>query len=209
MKTGNRINVLLADDHLVVRMGISAILSLEKDIAVVGEADNGEDAVRLASELKPDVIVMDIMMPRKNGVESTIEILRENPAAKILALTTFGTSQDIRQLLDAGAVGALIKTSSQDEIVAAIREVASGKRVLSKEIENSLKTITSMPMLSARQLEVLNLVTKGLANHDVARILGISVNSVKSHLKNIYAVLGASSRTEATSIALNLELITA
>lgn len=203
------IKVVLADDHLVVRMGIAAILSLERDIAVVGEADNGEDAVRLARELKPDVVVMDIMMPRKNGVEATIEILRENPAAKVLALTTFGTSQDIRQLLEAGAVGALLKTSSQDEIVSAIREVACGKRVISKEIENSLRAAPALPRLSARQLEVLNLVAKGFANHDVARILGISVNSVKDHLKNIYAVLGASSRTEATSIALNLELITA
>ena len=203
------IKVVLADDHLVVRMGIAAILSLERDIAVVGEADNGEDAVRLAHELKPDVVVMDIMMPRKNGVEATIEILRENPAAKVLALTTFGTSQDIRQLLEAGAVGALLKTSSQDEIVSAIREVACGKRVISKEIENSLRAAPALPRLSARQLEVLNLVAKGFANHDVARILGISVNSVKDHLKNIYAVLGASSRTEATSIALNLELITA
>ena len=106
-------------------------------------------------------------------------------------------------------MGALIKTSSQDEIVSAIREVAAGKRIISKEIENSLKAVPAMPKLSARQLEVLNLVAKGFANHDVARILGISVNSVKDHLKNIYAVLGASSRTEATSIALNLELITA
>ena len=203
------IKVVLADDHLVVRMGIAAILSLERDIAVVGEADNGEDAIRLTRELKPDVVVMDIMMPRKNGVEATIEILRENPAAKVLALTTFGTSQDIRQLLEAGAAGALLKTSSQDEIVSAIREVACGKRVVSKEIENSLRAAPALPRLSARQLEVLNLVAKGFANHDVARILGISVNSVKDHLKNIYAVLGASSRTEATSIALNLELITA
>ena len=203
------IKVVLADDHLVVRMGIAAILSLERDIAVVGEADNGEDAIRLTRELKPDVVVMDIMMPRKNGVEATIEILRENPAAKVLALTTFGMSQDIRQLLEAGAVGALLKTSSQDEIVSAIREVACGKRVVSKEIENSLRAAPALPRLSARQLEVLNLVAKGFANHDVARILGISVNSVKDHLKNIYAVLGASSRTEATSIALNLELITA
>jgi len=203
------IKVVLADDHLVVRMGIAAILSLERDIAVVGEADNGEDAIRLTRELKPDVVVMDIMMPRKNGVEATIEILRENPAVKVLALTTFGTSQDIRQLLEAGAAGALLKTSSQDEIVSAIREVACGKHVVSKEIENSLRAAPALPRLSARQLEVLNLVAKGFANHDVARILGISVNSVKDHLKNIYAVLGASSRTEATSIALNLELITA
>lgn len=205
----SKIKVLLADDHLVVRMGIAAIISFEKDLAVVGEADNGEDAVRLARELKPDVVVMDIMMPRKNGVEATIEILKENPAAKVLALTTFGTSQDIRKTLDAGAVGALVKTSSQAEIIGAIRAVASGQRVISKEIENSLKSTMETPRLSSRQIEVLTLVAKGFANGDIARLLGIGVNGVKDHLKNIYSTLNVSSRTEAVTIAINLKLITA
>ena len=205
----SKIKVLLADDHLVVRMGIAAIISFEKDLAVVGEADNGEDAVRLARELKPDVVVMDIMRPRKNGVEATIEILKENPAAKVLALTTFGTSQDIRKTLDAGAVGALVKTSSQAEIIGAIRAVASGQRVISKEIENSLKSTMETPRLSSRQIEVLTLVAKGFANGDIARLLGIGVNGVKDHLKNIYSTLNVSSRTEAVTIAINLKLITA
>ena len=114
---GNTIKVLLADDHLVVRMGIAAIISFEKDLLVIGETDNGIDAVRLARELKPDVIVMDLMMPRMSGADATVEILKENPAAKVLALTTFGTSQEIRKILDAGAAGALVKTSSQTEII--------------------------------------------------------------------------------------------
>ena len=110
---GNRIKVLLADDHLVVRMGIAAIISFEKDLVVIGETDNGIDAVRLARELKPDVIVMDLMMPKMSGADATVEILKENPAAKVLALTTFGTSIEIRKMLAAGAAGALVKTSSQ------------------------------------------------------------------------------------------------
>ncbi len=203
-----KVKVLLADDHLVVRMGISAIISFEKDLEVVGSADNGIDAVRLARALKPDVIVMDLMMPKKNGVDATVEILAENPSARVLVLTTFGTSQDIAKVMAAGAAGALVKTSSQAEIIAAIRAVAAGRRVMSDEIRNATSAASSVPRLSARQLEVLNLVAKGFPNHDVARILGISVNSVKDHLKNIYAILNVSSRTEAASLAINLNLIT-
>ena len=204
---GNKIKVLLADDHLVVRMGIAAIISFEKDLVVIGETDNGIDAVRLARELKPDVIVMDIMMPKMSGADATVEILKENPAAKVLALTTFGTSQEIRKMLDAGAAGALVKTSSQTEIIEAIRSVAAGRHVISKEISNSLKVAPDAPKLSSRQIEVMNLVAKGFANNDIARILNISVNSVKDHLKNIYTILDVSSRTEAATIAINLKLI--
>ena len=204
---GNRIKVLLADDHLVVRMGIAAIISFEQDLVVIGETDNGIDAVRLARELKPDVIVMDLMMPRMSGADATVEILKENPAAKVLALTTFGTSIEIRKMLDAGAAGALVKTSSQTEIIDAIRSVAAGRHVISKEISNSLKVAPDAPKLSSRQIEVMNLVAKGFANNDIARILNISVNSVKDHLKNIYTILDVSSRTEAATIAINLKLI--
>ena len=204
---GNTIKVLLADDHLVVRMGIAAIISFEKDLLVIGETDNGIDAVRLARELKPDVIVMDLMMPRMSGADATVEILKENPAAKVLALTTFGTSQEIRKILDAGAAGALVKTSSQTEIIDAIRRVAAGRQVISKEISNSLKGAPDAPKLSSRQIEVMNLVAKGFANNDIARILNISVNSVKDHLKNIYTILDVSSRTEAATTAINLKLI--
>lgn len=204
----SKIKVLLADDHLVVRMGIAAIISFEKDLTVVGSADNGEDAVRLAREKRPDVILMDLMMPKKNGVDATIEILAKNPSAKILVLTTFGTSQDIMKVMDAGAMGAIVKTSDQSEIIAAIRTVAAGGRVISDEIRNAMSAASSTPRLSTRQIEVLNLVAKGFPNHDVARILGISVNSVKDHLKNIYSILDVSSRTEAASLAINLNLIT-
>ena len=204
---GDRIKVLLADDHLVVRMGIAAIISFEKDLVVIGETGNGIDAVRLARELKPDVIVMDLMMPRMSGADATAEILMENPAAKVLVLTTFGTSQEIRKMLDAGAAGALVKTSSQSEIIDAIRSVAAGRQVISKEISNSLKVVPDTPKLSSRQIEVMNLVAKGFANNDIARILNISVNSVKDHLKNIYTILDVSSRTEAATIAINLKLI--
>lgn len=204
----NMIKVLLADDHLVVRMGISAIISLENDLTVVGETDNGMDAVRLARELKPDVIVMDLMMPKMNGVSATMEIVKDNPSAKVLVLTTFGTSQEIGKMINAGAKGALVKTSSKTEIIAAIRVVASGGHVMSDEIKNSMLTAPAAPKLSNRQIEVLNLVAKGFSNQDIADFLGIGVNGVKDHLKHIYAILDVSSRTEAASLALNLNLIT-
>ena len=204
----NKIKVLLADDHLVVRMGISAIISLERDLTVAGETDNGIDAVRLARKLKPDVIVMDLMMPKMNGVTATMEILKDNPSAKILVLTTFGTSQDIGRMIDAGAKGAIVKTSSKTEIIAAIRTVASGGHVMSDEIRNTMRATSATPKLSDRQIEVLNLVAKGFSNQEIANFLGIGVNGVKDHLKNIYTILNVSSRTEAASLALNLNLIT-
>ena len=204
---GGKTRILLADDHLVVRMGIASIISFEPDLEVVAEADTGEEAVALARAHKPDVVVMDLMMPKLNGADATVAILQENPAVRVLILTTFGTSEDMRRALDAGAAGGLVKSSSQAEIIAAIRAVAAGRRVLSPEIEHSLGTAADPPPLSIRQLEVLNLAAKGFTNREIGDILGIGVNGVKAHLKLIYTRLGATSRTEATSIAINLRLI--
>jgi len=199
--------ILLADDHLVVRMGIASIIAFEPDLEVVAEADTGEEAVALARAHKPDVVVMDLMMPKLSGADATAAILQENPAVRVLILTTFGTSDDMRRAFDAGAAGGLVKSSSQAEIIAAIRAVAAGRRVLSPEIEHSLGTAADPPPLSIRQLEVLNLAAKGFTNREIGDILGIGVNGVKAHLKLIYTRLGVASRTEATSIAINLRLI--
>ena len=204
---GGKTRILLADDHLVVRMGIASIISFEPDLEVVAEADTGEEAVALARTHKPDVVVMDLMMPKLNGADATVAILQENPAVRVLILTTFGTSEDMRRALDAGAAGGLVKSSSQAEIIAAIRAVAAGQRVLSPEIEHALGTDAEPPLLSMRQLEVLNLAAKGFTNREIGEILGIGVNGVKAHLKVIYTRLGAASRTEATSLAINLRLI--
>ena len=204
---GGKTRILLADDHLVVRMGIASIISFEPDLEVVAEADTGEEAVALARAYKPDVVVMDLMMPKLSGADATVAILQENPAVRVLILTTFGTSDDMRRAFDAGAAGGLVKSSSQAEIIAAIRAVAAGRRVLSPEIEHSLGTAADPPPLSIRQLEVLNLAAKGFTNREIGDILGIGVNGVKAHLKLIYTRLGVASRTEATSIAINLRLI--
>ena len=131
--------ILLADDHSIVRMGISALLAYESDLAVVGEAEDGEEAVELAKRHKPDVVLMDLMMPRLDGVEATRRIREELPSCKVLILTTFGTSADVSRAIASGASGAVVKDIGKDEIVDAIRRVASGEKVFSAEIEQTAK----------------------------------------------------------------------
>ena len=206
MKT--KIRILLADDHLVVRMGIASILSFEKDIEVIGETDNGADAVRLARELKPDVVLMDLKMPQLNGADATMQIHATTPDVKILILTTFGTSAELKTAMDCGASGALLKNSSQAEIINAIREVVSGKCVMNYEIQHGIEELKSVPKMSQRQLEILNLVAKGFSNKEIADILGVSLETIKDHIKKILVRMGVSSRTEAASLAVNLQLVT-
>ena len=203
-----KIRILLADDHLVVRMGIASILSFEKDFEVVGETDNGADAVRLAHELKPDVVLMDLKMPQLSGADATMQIHAADSGAKVLILTTFGTSTELKKAMDGGAAGALLKNSSQAEIIDAIREVMSGKCVMSGEIRHSIEDLNSVPEMSHRQLEILNLVAKGFSNKEIAELLGVSLETVKDHIKKILLRMGATSRTEAASIAVNLQLVT-
>ena len=200
----DKLRILLADDHMVVRMGLSALIDKQSDMIVVGEATDGREAVRLAEKLKPDVTIMDILMPGMNGAEASAEILRHDPEAKILVLTTFGSSPDVRRALDSGARGALTKDALQQELLDAVRRIAAGERVVDREIKASL---AAEPTLSARQIEVLELVAKGFDNKEVAKLLGLSVDGVKKHLKIIFAALGAASRTEAVSLAMNSHLL--
>ena len=205
MKTKTRI--LLADDHLVVRMGLAAIIECGKDLAVVAEAGDGEKAVELAKSMRPDVIVMDLMMPRLGGADATAAIMRECPDAKVLVLTTFSDSDDVRRALDAGASGAIVKDASYDDLLAAIRMVASGGRTVSPEIESAISTKGQAPKLSPRQIEILRLAAKGLSYGDIARILDIGVDCVKSHMRTTFARLDAATRSEAIAIAMRLRII--
>ena len=203
----HKLRILLSDDHLIVRMGLAALINKQPDMTVVGESSDGTEAIEAHEKLSPDITIMDIMMPGKGGAAATAEIMRRHPNAKILVLTTFGSSPDVKRALDAGASGALSKDVLQQELLDAIRRVGSGGRVVDTEIKSSLNSIPYSATLSARQIEVLRLVAKGFDNKEVARLLGLSVDGVKKHLKVIFASLGAASRTEAVSIALSNNLL--
>lgn len=200
-------SVLLVDDHSVVRMGLAAIINLEKDVKVCGEAESGDEAVKLARELRPDVVVMDFMMPGMDGAEATAAVLKASPASRVCVLTTYGTSSDIARALKAGATGAVTKNLANDELVEAIRTTARGERRLSAEIEASLSEAESDDGLTARQREVLDSITRGLSNDDIAKMLGISKVRVKQHLAALYQKLGAANRAEAVAIALRRQLL--
>ena len=202
-----KIRVLIADDHAVVRMGLASLLGTAKAIDVVGEAFDGEDTVRKALKLKPDVVVMDLVMPRKDGIVATTEILEMLPEAKVLILTTFSSSENIAKALKAGATGAVLKSSSNDELIGAVLKVAKGERYLSADIEHLLEDDPPLPDLSPRQIEILESISRGLTNKEISTQLEISLESVKSHIKIILEKLGAASRTEAASIAQRKNLL--
>jgi len=201
------IRVLVADDHSIVRAGISTILGLNPDIEVVGEASNGHIAVQKAKELKPDVVLMDLMMPVMDGVTATKAIVAECPETKVLVLTTYGFSNDIAQALEAGATGALIKTATDTSLVTSIRAVAAGKQVIAPEIKKLIAADEPVEKLTARQLEILQSLVRGLTNQDMATQFCISLDGVKQHVRGICAKLGAANRSEAVAIALRKHLL--
>ena len=207
MKTKPAIKILLADDHQVVRMGLAAIIAAESDMSLVGEASDGAEAVALTRKLTPDVVLMDLMMPQKDGASATAEILASNPDAKILVLTTFGESDEMKRAMEAGATGALIKDTPRNELVSAIRKVADGQKVVSPEIAHVLANRSERPQLSSRQLEVLGYVAKGLTSKAISSKMGITADCVNGHLRAIFAHLNATSRTEAVATAMRLGLI--
>ena len=202
-----KIKVLIADDHAIVRMGLSALLSAKKDIEVVGQSRNGEAAVRDTLRLAPDVVVMDLMMPKKDGIAATSEIKSKRPETKIIILTTFATSDGITKALDAGASGAILKNAENSSLVTMIRKVAAGERVLAPEVEELLQEDPPVEKLTPRQEEVLESLSRGLTNKDIAKQLGISDRSVDEHVEALLQKIGASNRTEAVVIALRKHLL--
>ena len=208
-----KIRVIIADDHAVVREGTRRILEQEKDIEVVAEASDGEEAIALANTFKPDVILMDISMPRLDGIEATKKIKQLNPGIVILILTAYDDDQFIFSLLEAGAAGYLLKSIHSHELIDAIRSVHAGESVLHPAVARKIlnrfgKTIEKpqkkepVEVLSDREMEVLKLVTEGLSNKDIADKLSLSIRTVQGHLGNIFNKLMVSSRTEAVVRAL-------
>ena len=207
MEKNSKIRILLADDHLVVRMGTASVISYEEDLEVVAEAGNGKEALSLSMQLKPDIVLMDLVMPHMDGVETTAAIRAACPETRVIIFTTYGTSPDLKAALDAGACGAISKASSHSEIIAAIRKAVQGESVISREFIPSLRATQELPKLSLRQMETLTHIAKGFTNQEVADMLGLSVDTVKDYLKTIYTRLGVSTRAEAVSLTVSLGLI--
>ena len=199
--------ILFADDHQIVREGLSRLIDREDGLQIVAEAENGLEAVRLARELSPDLIILDLRMPMLDGAAAATEILRNDPNAKILLLTSFATAAEVKVAIDAGVLGAIVKDSSSEMLIEAIRATASGKKHISSEIAGIIAEKRLAPTLSSRQKDILRLVAKGFNNDEIAERVGITRHGVKAHLAIAFERLGASSRTEAASIALSLELI--
>ena len=202
-----KIKILIADDHAVVRMGLAALFSTKTDLEVVGQAKNGELAVRDAERLSPDVVVMDLMMPKVDGIDATRLIREKCPSAKVLILTSFATSDGIAKALEAGASGAVMKSAENTELVAAIRKIAAGQTFISGDIQSLMDNDPPVTSLTGRQSEVLQSLTLGLTNKDIALQLGISIRSVEDHVNNILEKIGATNRAEAVGIALRKHLV--
>ena len=207
MKSAARIRVLIADDHTIVRAGLAALLGTEDDLEIVGQAKNGDEAVREAVRLVPDVVIMDLMMPKKDGVEATAEIAAQVPSAKVILLTTFGTSNGIAQALRNGARGAMLKNADNAQLAQAIRKVAGGGEYVSPEIRQQLAVNPPIPDLTPRQEEILASMIRGLTDRDIARQLGIRQDGVNEHVSAILRKIGAANRTEAVAIALRKHLL--
>ena len=203
----DNIRILIADDHAIVRMGLVTLLGSQVGFEIVGEATNGEQAVTKALKLKPDVVVMDLVMPKKDGVAATAELREKLPAAKCLILTSFGTSDEMQAALHAGAVGILLKSTANSKLIATIKKVAAGKTVIAEDVEQLLTDVQSAPELSPRQREILESITRGLNNAQIALLLNIGPESVKTHMTKLFEKLGAANRSEAVAIALRRNLL--
>jgi NarL family two-component system response regulator LiaR len=204
----DKVRILLAEDHVIVREGTRELVQRERDMEVVGEASDGEEAVELAAKLQPDVVVMDIAMPKLNGIEATKQIKAFRPATVVLILSAYDTEQYIFALLEAGAAGYLLKNVRGRELIDAIRAVYAGESVLSPKVAHKvlsrfMPSITkpseerTAELLSERELEVLKLAAKGMSNKEIAEQLFLSVHTVQTHLGNIFNRLDVGSRTEA------------
>jgi NarL family two-component system response regulator LiaR len=206
------ISVMLVDDHTMVRKGLSLFLKAFNDLELAGEAENGAEAIRLCGEILPDVILMDMVMPDMDGVTATRAICQQFPQVKVIALTSFKEGELVRNALEAGAIGYLLKDVSAVDLAKAIRDAYSGRATLSPNAAQALVKTSNQPPapgldLTERESEVLVLMVEGLNNTQIAGRLGVSPSTIKSHVSNILSKLGVASRTEAVTLAFRHNLV--
>jgi DNA-binding NarL/FixJ family response regulator len=203
----NAIRILVAEDHWIARIGIITALKMQRDMIIVGEAANGQQAVELFQKLVPDVAILDVRMPVLSGIDAAIAIRRDFPRARLIALSTYGGDEDIRRALAAGVRAYLTKDVLHDELVIAIHAVHDGGSYLPATIAAALAAQMPRPDLSAREMQVLELVVQGLLNKQIAHALNISENTVKNHVKNILEKLEVEDRTQAATVSIQRGII--
>ena len=203
----DKIRILVAEDHLVARVGVSTIVNMQPDMTVVAEASNGQQAVELFRKHRPDVTLLDLRMPGMGGVEAATAIRAEFPTARMIALTTYGGDEDIRRALAAGVLAYLTKDVLHDELLKAIRAVNEGRTYLPAAVAAALVAQLPRPDLSAREVQVLELIVQGLANKQIAYTLNIAEHTAKNHVKNILSKLGVQDRTQAATAAIQRGII--
>ena len=201
MNKSDSIRIMVAEDHEIVRDGICAIVNQQEDLAVIAQAENGEQAVQLYRQHLPDVVLTDLRMPVMEGVEEIKQIVADFPRAKIIILTTYDTDEDIYRGLQAGAKGYLLKDTSSQELATAIRTVHQGQKYIPHQVVSRLAERISNTELTKREIDVLKLLTKGNSNQEIAAILKITEGTVKFHVNNIFGKLGVSDRTQAVITA--------
>ncbi len=207
MSLSQRIRVLCVDDHAIVRQGVALLLGLESDMAVVGSAASGEQAVELFIALRPDVTLMDLQLPGMSGLEAIGAIRRVDPGAPIVVLTMYRGDEDIFRALDAGAATYLLKDTLTEDLVQVIKDVHAGKRFLRPDVQARLDERHGRPALTAREVQVIELLSVGMRNREIAAALNISEETAHAHLKNVFAKLQVTDRTAAVHVALQRGII--
>jgi DNA-binding NarL/FixJ family response regulator len=204
-----KLRILLVDDHFVVRLGLADLLSTEPGFEVVGEASDGEEALEVFINIRPDVVVMDFELPKLDGPEAVAAIRREDPAACILMLTVSEAEESVWRSVEAGASGYVLKSAPREDIVAAVRSVGTGGEYLPPAIAAILRARRSRPALSPRENDVLRCLVRGLANKEIADFLGLAEPTIKMHLVSLFEKLGARDRTQAAMLAVQRGLLSA
>jgi two-component system NarL family response regulator len=207
MSAAQVIRILIAEDHLIARVGVTTIVNMQPDMTVVAEAANGQQAVEMFRKHLPDVTLLDLRMPGMTGLEAAAAIRREYPKARLIALTTYGGDEDIRRALQAGVQAYLTKDVLHDDLLKAIRAVHAGHPFLPPSVVKTLAAEILAPDLSAREMEVLSLIVNGLANKQIAHQLSIAEHTVKNHVKSILRKLNVADRTQAATAAIQRGIV--